>query len=353
MSAEATLDLVVIGSALVEITPAELGRPLAEVEKLVPLPSGSAANFAAVLAGLGVEVGFISRVGADELGRWLITRLAERGIHTDFIRMVEGQMTPVSFCWMDQEGEKTFYFYRFLGCCDPMATLRERDLDPAQVTAGRLFDFTEATIRHEPLRSAALRAAVLAREAGREVCYAVNYRPASWGDQSEGEIVATQHRACAAADLVVMNEQEADLVAQTSDLRPQTTDYGNDERGRLSSVRGPRSEVRSPAELAARRVADLGPRVVIVTSGEEGSLLLAEGELTHVPARKVEVAYDIGAGDAFHAGLLAAHLRGMPPVEAARFASDTAALRISRDASAPGPTFEEVAALNHHPHSSG
>ena len=77
MSAEATLDLVVIGSALVEITPAELGRPLAEVEKLVPLPSGSAANFAAVLAGLGVEVGFISRVGADELGRWLITVLLD------------------------------------------------------------------------------------------------------------------------------------------------------------------------------------------------------------------------------------------------------------------------------------
>ena len=178
MSAEATLDLVVIGSALVEITPAELGRPLAEVEKLVPLPSGSAANFAAVLAGLGVEVGFISRVGADELGRWLITRLAERGIHTDFIRMVEGQMTPVSFCWMDQEGEKTFYFYRFPGFCDPMATLRERDLDPAQVTAGRLFDFTEATIRHEPLRSAALRAAALAaRPAGRSATPSTTARP--------------------------------------------------------------------------------------------------------------------------------------------------------------------------------
>ena len=54
MSDEASLDLVVIGSALVEITPAEMGRPLSEVEGMSPLPSGSAANFAIALAELGI-----------------------------------------------------------------------------------------------------------------------------------------------------------------------------------------------------------------------------------------------------------------------------------------------------------
>jgi len=360
MSEEASLDLVVIGSALVEITPAAMGRPLSEVEQMAPLPSGSAANFAIALAELGVKVGFISRVGEDELGEWLVRRLGERGIRTDFMRTVEGQMTPVSFCWMDQEGEKTFYFYRFPGFSDPMATLTEDEVDASEVTAGRLFDFTEATIRNEPLRSAALRATALAREAGREVCYAVNFRPASWRGQSEEEIVGTQRRACAAADIVVMNEQEAGLISRTLDLglptaerRLPTTDYGQRLAGnsgwrssrRWSDVGCPMSDVGSPLEQAAENIADLGPRLVIITSGEEGALLLAGGKLTQVPARKVEVAYDIGAGDAFHAGLLAAHLRGMSPPEAARFASDTAALRISRQADEPGPTFEEVERL--------
>ncbi len=374
MSDEASLDLVVIGSALVEITPAEMGRPLSEVEGMSPLPSGSAANFAIALAELGMKVGFISRVGDDELGEWLVRRLGERGLRTDFMRKVEGQMTPVSFAWMDQEGAKTFYFYRFPDFSDPMATLTEDEVDAAEVTAGRLFDFTEATIRNEPLRSAALRAAALAREAGREVCYAVNYRPASWRGQSEAEIVATQRRACAAADIVVMNEQEARLITGVAggacppkpwrrrapsprigirargdppSLKLRRTDGAPRHHpvGRASSPPRPMLDVGSPLEQAAKEIAHLGPRLVIITSGEDGSLLLAEGEMTHVPARQVEVAYDIGAGDAFHAGLLTAHLRGMSPSEAARFASDTAALRISRPASEPGPTFEEVARL--------
>lgn len=313
---EGELDVVVIGSALVEITPAQMGRSLAEVETMTPLPSGSAANFAAVLAGLGVRTGFISRVGDDELGRWLISRLGARGIETGFIEPVAGQLTPVSFAWMDQEGEKTFYFYRFPGCSDPMATLTEDRIAREQVTAGRVFDFTEATVRNEPLRSAALHAARLARDAGCDVCYAVNYRPDSWRDQGREQVVAVQRRACSLADIVVMNVEEAALVAGDDDPRE-----------------------------AAREVAALGPGQVVVTDGERGSYLLADGELRRVPARRVKVVYDIGAGDSFHAGLLAGHLRGMSPAEAVRFASGTAALRISREASAPGPGFEEVASL--------
>lgn len=309
-------DVVVIGSALVEITPAQMGRSLAEVETMVPLPSGAAANFAGVLAGLGVRVALLSRVGADELGQWLVRRLGERGIATDFIAATPGQMTAVSFAWMDQDGAKTFYFYRFPGLCDPMAALTRDQIDPAQVAAGRLFDFTEATIRNEPLRSAALYAAEQARAHGRAVCYAMNYRPESWRGQTEEQIIAVQRQACAHADIVLMNADEAAFVTALDD----------------------------PAR-AALTVAALGPETVVVTMGEDGSLVCHDGAVTEVPPRRVPVVYDIGAGDAFHAGFVAAHLAGMDPPRAARFASDTAALRISRPASAPGPTWDEVAAL--------
>ena len=313
-------DVVVIGSAMVEIVPAEMGRPLARVEAMVPLPSGSAANFAGSLAALGTSVRLLTRVGADELGRWLVAALAERGIGTDFVAPVAGQLTPVSFAWMDQDGAKTFFFYRFPGWCDPMGELTAEALDPAQVTAGRLFDFTEATVRNEPLRSAALAAAGMARAAGREVCYAVNYRPGAWREQSVGEIVDVQRRACAAADIVLMNSEEAQLVT------------------------GKRTTQRAIAAAA-----DLGAAIVVITSGEDGAVVLAGGANHHVPARRVAVVYDIGAGDTFHAGFVAAHLDGMPPERAARFACDAAALRISRDVSRPGPDFDEVAALTERP----
>lgn len=314
------LDVVVIGSALVEITPAEMGRPLAEVETMHPLPSGSAANFAGALAALGARVGLISRVGADELGQWLIDRLAQRGIDTRFIAPVEGQLTPVSFAWMDQDGEKTFFFYRFPEHCDPMATLTSDRIERAQVAGGRIFDFTEATVRNEPLRSAALKAARIAAEAGRTVCYAGNYRPAAWRDQSEHEIIEVQQAACSQAEIVVMNREEASFVSQSDG-----------------------------EEQQLRNIAELGPRIVIVTRGEDGSLVLDGESIEFVPARKVQVVYDIGAGDTFHAGLLAGIVRGMSAVEAARLGSDAAALRISRPAGAADPDFDEVHSLASRP----
>jgi len=315
-TARTDLGVIVIGSAMVEITPAEMGRPLSDVETMVPLPSGSAANFAAVLASLGVKTALITRVGDDELGHWLIDRLGQRGIVTDYVLPVEGQRTPVSFAWMDRRGEKTFYFYRFPGFSDPMATLTPEQIETDQVGVARIFDFTEAAVRAEPLRSAALHGARLAREAGQQVCYALNYRPAAWRDQTPDQIIATQREACSLADIVLMNREEAELVTGLS-----------------------------APEQAVRDLAELGPSVVVITAGDDGATLLASGEIVHIPPRRVEVVYDIGAGDTFHAGILAALLADMPADRAARFASDAAALRISRAANEPNPTFDEVRAM--------
>ena len=54
-------------------------------------------------------------------------------------------------------------------------------------------------------------------------------------------------------------------------------------------------------------------------------------EITRVPAVPVDVIFDIGAGDSFHAGFLAAWRPGGDPLAAAQFAAHAAALKISRE----------------------
>jgi len=310
------LDVLLVGTLMVELTPRPAGCPLRDVRELVPLPAGAAANFAFALARLGVRVGFLSRVGDDEWGQWLTAGLAADGIDTSLVQPVAGQLSPVSFGWMDRQGAKTFYFYRFRGACDPMADLSVADVEAADVSRARLFDFTEATIRAEPLRTAVLRGAALARAAGRTVCYAVNYRPASW-DEPTPQVIAVQRRTCAAADMVVLNAEEATLLTGLADMTP-----------------------------AARAIAGDGPSLVAVTDGDRGALLLAEGEEVCIAPRRVEVRYDIGAGDTFHAGLVAARLAGMTPALMGRFAADAAALKISRGPDAEHlPTREDVLRL--------
>jgi sugar/nucleoside kinase (ribokinase family) len=307
-----SLDVIVIGSALVELTPQQAGRPLGEAERFVPLPSGAAANFAIALAVLGAKVGFISRVGADELGDWLVARLNPYGIDTTLIKPVPDQLTPVSFCWADRAGHKSFYFYRFPRFSDPMGTFTAGDVDEAEVLLARVLDFTEATVRAQPLRAAALRAAAIARHAGRAVCYAVNYRPGSWREPPE-RMRATQKQAIAAADLVLMNEEEARLIFESGDLSD-----------------------------ALAQASALGPSVVVATCGEAGALVSCDGQQTEIGAYSVAVRYDVGAGDWFHAGFIAGYLRGMSAPQAARLGAAAAAVKISQPASAPPPTWQQV-----------
>ena len=308
------LEVLALGSALVELTPTALGANLTEVSQYEALPSGATANFCVALAKLGCPVGLATRVGDDELGQWLFDRLTSYGVDMSPARRVPGQLTPVSFCWMDQGGAKTFYFYRFPGHCDPMAEFGREPLTEAELGSARLFDFSEATVRAEPLRSLSLDFARRARALGRQVCYAVNYRANSWHEPRE-QMIAAQREALACADLAVMNREEAALIT-----------------GR--------------EELVADALLELGPKLIAVTAGAEGCWVASEGELHFVPACPVAVRYDIGAGDTFHAGLLAAWLKGLPPVEAARLASCAAALRICRTADLSClPTWEEVVAF--------
>mgnify|MGYP000955446248 CR=1 FL=1 len=317
------LDVLAIGSALVELTPRKLGVDLVHAHEYEALPSGATSNFCIALAKLGTSVGLATRVGDDELGQWLLSRLRELGVDTSPTRAVAGQLTPVSLCWMDQGGAKTFYFYRFAGHCDPMQEFGREPLTDDELRQARLFDFSEATIRSEPLRSLSLDLARRAKALGRQVAYAMNYRASQWREPLE-RVVAVQREALALADIAVMNVEEAALVGAEGGGAAQPTGT-------------------PPLLPPAAALRDLGPDVIAVTAGAEGVTVVTPDVAEHVPAEPVEVRYDIGAGDTFHAGFIAALLRGRDPVTAARLGSAAAALRISRAADMRSlPTWEET-----------
>ena len=131
------------------------------------------------------------------------------------------------------------------------------------------------------------------------------------------------------ADIAVMNVEEATLLLG---------------RGRIaadpSPVSGPTA---GPDAAALRALTAFGPSVIAVTAGAEGTTVVTPDLVEHIPARRVEVRYDIGAGDTFHAGFIAALLRGHDPIAAARLGSTAAALRISREDDMRSlPTWDEV-----------
>jgi sugar/nucleoside kinase (ribokinase family) len=297
---ELEVDVLALGMMMGEVAPPRAGAGFGDGQGLVLFPSGSTTIFALALARLGARVGLLSRIGDDDLGRWMRTRVEAAGIDTAGVAAVPGQLTPLALTSVDTVGRKAFSYYRFAGTSDPLATLRADDVPDALLGRARVFDFGEASLRSPLLREEALRLAERARSLGITVCYTPNYRAAAWNGGAV-EAAEVQRRAVALADLALMNGEEATL---------------------LSAEREP--------ETAARRIVALGPGAVVVTAGRDGAVAADGRGATHIAAVPVEVVFDIGAGDTFHAGFLAAWTGGADIVAAARFATHAAALKIAR-----------------------
>jgi sugar/nucleoside kinase (ribokinase family) len=295
------LDVLTVGMMMGEVAPPRAGAGFGDGRGLVLFPSGSATIFALALARLGSRVGLLSRVGDDDLGRWMREQVTAAGIDTAGVSAVRGQLTPLALASVDHDGAKSFAYYRFAGISDPLATLRADDVPDALLRRAQLFDFGEASLRSPVMRGETVNLAQRARGLGIATCYTPNYRAAAWSGGA-AEAIEVQRQALALADMALMNREESTLLSGEAD----------------------------PA-AAAQHIVDSGPAVVVVTSGKDGAVVATASGVTRLPAVPVHVVFDIGAGDAFHAGFLAAWAPDGDPVAAARFASHAAALKIGRE----------------------
>lgn len=104
----------------------------------------------------------------------------------------------------------------------------------------------------------------------------------------------------------------------------------------------------TPTETLAVRLQERGARTIIVTMGENGSLILTPEFTTSVPALPVDVIDTTGAGDAFNSGLAVALAEGKDIVTAAKFAACAGALACTRLGVIPSLAFRpDVEALYH------
>lgn len=74
-----SLDVVTIGEAMAMFVATQTGE-LADVEQFIKRVAGAELNVATGLARLGLKVGWVSRVGNDSFGRFIVKSLEKEGI---------------------------------------------------------------------------------------------------------------------------------------------------------------------------------------------------------------------------------------------------------------------------------
>ena len=263
------MDILCLGEVLIDMFPAEVGRPLAEVSAFRPKPGGAPANVAVAAARLGAESGFIGKVGNDAFGHHLAAILRQEGVDVSGMRYDAEARTGLAFIAMPDVNSYDILFYR-----NPGADMRLAvdDLDRELLQRARAFHFGALSLIQEPSRSATLAAMHIAREAGALISFDVNYRADLWSKEEAYErVMATIPE----VDLLKINEIEVQILGGDDDLAS-----------------------------TAKALLELGPSLVVVTLGPDGSTFqIADGGAFIDPFR-VETVDATGCGDAFVAGLL-------------------------------------------------
>ena len=293
-----TIDVVTIGESMVLLV-AEQSGPLSEAITFRRHIAGAESNVAVGLARLGHAAGWISRVGDDDFGRAVVLRIRGEGVDTTQVRVDASAPTGVFFRERRDIGPIEVVYYRQGSAA---SRLSPADLDASYIAQARYLHLTGITpALSDSCRETVFAATEIARAAGAQVVLDPNYRSKLWSTDDARRVLRDLARH---ADILLPGADEADLLTGESD-----------------------------PECAARALAQLGPRAVIVKVGAAGAIALVEGELLRAPATALERVVDpIGAGDAFAGGFLAGTLRGMSVGDALALANRCGALAMS----APG-----------------
>jgi sugar/nucleoside kinase (ribokinase family) len=177
-------------------------------------------------------------------------------------------------------------------------------------------------------------------------------------DLSEGAIAEARHLHTTAANLETatsaVNLAKKHGLSVSLDLEPTAAQRGADLQSLLGQVDVLFVNQRAvnlltgvtELEKAARDIVNLGPSVVCVTMGEEGSLTIGGSEVLRTAAFPVQVVDSTGAGDCFAAAFVHGFLKGWSLGQTALFASAVGALSVTSYGGHTGaPTYDDVVAF--------
>ncbi len=257
--------IISLGEALIDLF-AGKGVPLRELKPLQPSPGGAPANVAVALARLGVDVGFIGKVGDDDYGTFLIDLLAGEGVDVTHFTADPRAPTMLAVVAAPSPTEQHFAIYHGTD-----TLLSPEELDQAYIQSARCLVFGSVTLA-DASGPAALHAARWAREAGQHVIFDVNLRPALWPDLQVAR--SRIGEGLASSTVVKLNEVELEFLTGTAD----------------------------PA-AGSQALLQQGVQLCCVSLGADGAYFNNGAASGHVPAFHVEAVDTTGSGDAFVAGL--------------------------------------------------
>jgi 5-dehydro-2-deoxygluconokinase len=321
------LDVIAIGRSSVDLYGQQIGSRLEDIASFAKSVGGCPSNIAIGTARLGLKSAVLTRVGDEQMGRFIREQMIREGVDDRGIVTDRERLTALVLLSVEDQNSFPLLFYR--DNCADMA-LCEADIDPGFIASARAILVTGTHFSRPNTEAAQMKAIRIAREHRRKVVFDLDYRPNLWGLVGH-DAGAERYIASAAVsekylsilplcDLIVGTEEEVLIASGESEL------------------------------LAALRTIRAASRATIVLKRGAMGCIVYEGEISGGleagivgQGFRIEVYNTLGAGDAFMSGFLRGWLRGEPHATSATWANACGAITVSRLLCSPeNPTFEEL-----------
>jgi sugar/nucleoside kinase (ribokinase family) len=253
---------------------------------------GAVGTALATVCALGGQARYFGRLSDDEFGSIILRGLKAFGVDVSQVLIEPGKISPTSFVLVDERtGRRMMRFTRGSTTA----------LEPGELPRSLL---DEASLLLVDGRNPALHIAAAERARALGVTVLLDARRLGTG---MGELLDL-------SDIVIGNERFAAEFSHSSDMK------------------------RSLVELTR-----MGPKIAVITQGEEGAIGLENETLVRQPALPVEVYDTTGASDVFRGAFIYGHLRGWSIDRCLPFANAAAALNCRHLGGVGGiPSFAEV-----------
>jgi len=268
------MDVVTFGESMVLFGPDSSG-PLRYVQNFNKSIAGAESNVAIALAKLGHEVGWFSKLGNDEFGRYIQATIRGEGVDVSRVIFDSKKSTGILFKERFMHSNPNVYYYRKDSAA---STLKPEELDESYIKEAKILHITGITpALSETCRKSVFKAIEIAKANDVLVSFDPNIRLKLWTREE-------------AVPVLLEIAKQSDIIFP-----------GIDEGEMLLGL--------TKAEDIANSFMNMGCSTVAVKLGKEGCYVTDKAEKIYVNSYRLENPQDtVGAGDGFAAGFLSGML---------------------------------------------
>lgn len=308
-------EFLTIGEPIALFGSEEVDKSLKDALHFQKFLAGAEVNVAVGVSRLGHSSEYITQVGKDPFGEFIIDRLHENKIGTDYISETSDFWTAFQLKDRVSDGDPSIFYFRKGSAA---AHFEKEVLDK--------IDFSEVKMAHlsgifpaiSPAAQSAFRYLIELLEKHQiQTTFDPNLRPQLWA--STKEMVETINDLASHAEIVLPGINEGEILMGSRDPEAIADFYLNN---------------------------GTATKTVIVKLGTKGAFVkLKDGISYTVPGFKVEKVVDtVGAGDGFAVGLITALIEGKELKEAVIRANAIGAMAVQSPGDNDGyPTPEQLA----------